>query len=380
MRRADLLILHSFPLRESPFLRFSVLKITLWVVLAAALSACQSAPAQLAKWQQAFHPCPEAHYWGLVWSPDSSGLAYAAETTGLGDSFVVNLNTRSTHSLNVPFNHGLIRGGPMDWSSQGKLLLDGLQAVIVNRDGSDWAQLSAVPQPAIFGAAWSPDGSQIAYISPDPARADEQLSIFDVASGSSTTIFNGASLLHPAWSPDGQHLAVIAASTNPTHIIQHLSILMMNSDGSEMRQVTHEIDVSAFVWSPSGDQIAFMIYSGPQIGIYVISANGTGQQRLFDQAAWPFVWLPDGTGLIASLPGSTLNTMDITRIDLDATLSTLFTMTTPTEQTFSPGGTKIAYISDDQGYLDVYVMNVDGADKMQITHNPAYSNCFDWPF
>jgi Tol biopolymer transport system component len=353
------------------------------LILAAALSACQSGPVQgiQAKWQKALHPCPEANYWGLVWSPDSSRLAYAAETTGLGNSFVVDLNTRSTTSLNVPFNHGLIRGGPLAWSSDGKLLLDGLQAVIVNSDGSDWAQLSAIPQPAIFGAAWSPNGAQIATISPDPMRADEQLSIYDVASGASTTIFNGASLLHPAWAPDGQHIAVIAASTNPNHIIEHLSIIVMNPDGSDIRQITHDIDVSAFMWSPGGDQLALLIYSGPQLGLYVINANGTGLRRLVAEWAWPIVWLPDSTGLIAQFPGSTLHTQNIVRIDLAGTLTTLFTMTVPSgELIFSPDGTKIAYISDEKSYSDVYMMNVDGTDKVQITHNPAYSNCFDWPF
>ena len=134
------------------------------------------------------------------------------------------------------------------------------------------------------------------------------------------------------------------------------------------------------MWSPDGDQLALLIYSGPQLGVYVINANGTGLRRLVAEWTWPIVWLPDGSGLIAPLTGSTLGTVNIDRIGQTGTLTTLFTMNVPTEPAFSPDATKIAYISDEKGYADVYVMNVDGTDKMQLTRNPAYSNCFDWPF
>jgi Tol biopolymer transport system component len=38
---------------------------------------------------------------------------------------------------------------------------------------------------------------------------------------------------------------------------------------------------------------------------------------------------------------------------------------------FSPDGSKIAFVSDRDGDLEIYIMNVDGSDQMQLTYNES---------
>lgn len=46
--------------------------------------------------------------------------------------------------------------------------------------------------------------------------------------------------------------------------------------------------------------------------------------------------------------------------------------------TWSPDGTKIAFASDRGGSLDVYVMNPDGSNIVQLTDDPALDCCAEW--
>jgi WD40-like Beta Propeller Repeat len=39
--------------------------------------------------------------------------------------------------------------------------------------------------------------------------------------------------------------------------------------------------------------------------------------------------------------------------------------------TFSPDGTRIAFVSHRDGNYEIYLMNADGSDKWRLTHNPA---------
>src|SRR5262245_36778765 len=96
--------------------------LVLILILAAALSACQSGPAYYvrSKWQQVAHPCPEADYFGLVWSPDSTHLAYATTPyDGTANAFSVDLRTRSTTLL----GNTVMGLGPMGWSVKDQILL-----------------------------------------------------------------------------------------------------------------------------------------------------------------------------------------------------------------------------------------------------------------
>ncbi len=43
---------------------------------------------------------------------------------------------------------------------------------------------------------------------------------------------------------------------------------------------------------------------------------------------------------------------------------------------FSPDGSKIAFVSDRDGNNEIYIMNVDGSEQARLTNNPADDG---WP-
>jgi Tol biopolymer transport system component len=86
-------------------------------------------------------------------------------------------------------------------------------------------------------------------------------------------------------------------------------IYAIRADGSRRRNLTRDPGYDGtFVWSPTGDRIAFLAYrrdAGRLPGIYVMNADGSGQRRvtptdLSVSLSSSFTWSPDGRRLAFS--------------------------------------------------------------------------------
>jgi len=124
----------------------------------------------------------------------------------------------------------------------------------------DFHEIRRVSSPAL-----SPDGSKVAYLHREPESEESyrlQVHIADLEAGTSkrfTTPHESAS--EPVWSPDGQQLAFVS-SRGPTERPQ---LWVGPTDGGEAEPVTAVAGgVSGIAWRPDGEALAFLQEPTPE--------------------------------------------------------------------------------------------------------------------
>jgi len=134
----------------------------------------------------------------------------------------------------------------------------------------------------------------------------------------------------PAWSPDGSQIAYQYMCAE--HGVFHLCF--MNADGSDVRCLKptiqgNPVSVQRPAWSPDGRSFVFSAESMSQpTTVNIISADG----------------------------------------------STLTTLSTGRDPSWSPAGSRITFMDNGQ----VFVINADGSGKQQLTNNPGYCMYPTW--
>lgn len=147
---------------------------------------------------------------------------------------------------------------------------------VADMDGYNPQSLLVSASP-IMSPSWSPNGSQIAYVSFEKKRP--QVYIVDVANGRRRLItdftgINGA----PAWSPDGRELAVVLSKNGSP------KIYIVNLATGNMRQVTFgdAIDTEPR-YAPDGRTLLFTSGRSGSPQIYSLNlADGRVSRMSFD--------------------------------------------------------------------------------------------------
>lgn len=196
-------------------------------------------------------------------SPDGRTVAFARGMDGLGGATIAT----------VP-----IEGGPLTWQT---------------------AEHYDVTDPA-----WSPDGSQIAFIG-HTADAAANLYVAEVGSDEVRQIALAATeSAHPSWSPDGTLIAVAAyPATNPSTAAD-LAAIRSNGAGVEWLVTSSDADEQAPAWSPDGSRIAFLKPGEQGHEVWTMSADGSSQTLVATAVEASLLldldWAPDGSSLLVS--------------------------------------------------------------------------------
>ena len=140
-------------------------------------------------------------------------------------------------------------------------------------------------------ARWSPDGSQIAFIS-DRSGEDELYLLDQEGGGEPQALTSGGSGMRywPAWSPDGKRIAFSDKEGR---------VYVLTVESREIREIANEArgQVSDYAWSPHGGHLAFSLSDANFYrSIYIWSVED-GQLRritgeMFDESE-P-AWDPNG--------------------------------------------------------------------------------------
>ena len=210
----------------------------------------------------------------------------------------------------VPPSEGKVSrsaASPSAWRS-GQLAIGDIDGTtVVNGDGTNLHVLSAPRSQVTF----SPDGRQLTYLDRGGWIVD-----LAAATGQVRTIVHlgRAQWAYPRWSPNGRSLAyAFGTIPGPT------SIATINPTGTNHRLVVARNASSYFHWSPTGQWIAYTDPNSTKIwlvrpdgsdrhpAISAVSSDGFGQPD--------FSWSPDGTRIayIARSPHGL--TVAVQRID-----------------------------------------------------------------
>jgi eukaryotic-like serine/threonine-protein kinase len=152
---------------------------------------------------------------------------------------------------------------------------------------------------------------------------------------------------YPRFSPDGRMISVQDRNEGFIHIYD-LELQTWN-------QLTYDGDSDHTVWTSDNQRIVF----SNNRALYWRPANGSGEEELLLQtgnSAWPTDVSPDGQ-LLAFITGGT-GLRDIIILSLQGRTAKPF-ITSPFDERvpmFSPDGRWIAYVSDESGQNEVYVM------------------------
>jgi TolB protein len=187
----------------------------------------------------------------------------------------------------------------------------------------------------------------------------------------------------PTYSPDGKRIAFDRTLPHED------SIWTMKTDGTDLRQVTHNKPAGkrecrcdgSPSFSPDGRQIAFVrTINESKVALFTIRTSGRGLKQLTPWSrgvAAKVDWSPDGSLIVLSSPnfepGPKGVSSNVYTIHPDGTGLTQLTHDTGGKvhngaDSFSPDGTKIVYVNNSTGAYQLYVMNVDGTGVARVTN------------
>jgi len=239
---------------------------------------------------------------------------------------------------------------------------------IVNaRDGSHPIRLTACPGTVCdeHGAAWSADGTRIAFVTTD-AKEQTQIATADAQAGSVKSVTHAKGPLDtPRWSPDGTHLAFLYSEGAPktpgplnplardagvlsTSFFEQRLAIIPAQGGEPSLLGPSDLNIYEYDWAPDGNSFA------------VTAAHGSGDDN------W---WIAE------------LDVLDTKGNQVRVLLKPTLQMASPR---WSADGSRIAYIGglmSDESVTggDVYVIAANGGTPTDVTPGIAASvQTFTW--
>ena len=206
-------------------------------------------------------------------------------TTNAGGNYDIHvMNGDGTGDVNLTNNPAVDSGAA--WSHDGSKIAFSstrdagttFDLYVMNANGSGVTRLTSTPTVNDIAPSWSPDGAKIVYTRFDPVTHGAEIWTMNANGSNQTPLVQAVYDIFPQWSPDGTSIIFERDVGYQTQKI--------NPDGTGLTNLTNNtavIDINP-VWSPDGSRIAFFSQAagggsgGPTIGL--MNADGSSRSTL----------------------------------------------------------------------------------------------------
>lgn len=234
---------------------------------------------------------------------------------------------------------------------------------VADADGFNPLTMVSSNEP-IISPAWSPDGTQMAYVSFEKKKPIVYVQSLSTGKRTMVAAYKGNNSA-PAWSPDGSKLAIVLTYG------ANSQLYTIDASGGNLKRLTTSgaIDTEP-VFSPDGKNIYFTSDRGGKPQIYKIAASGGSVSRVTFEGAYnvsPRI-APDGKSLVYIRNDG--GKFKVALQDLTNGQVQLLSEGSQDESpSFSPNGRVILYATKVNGRGALAAVSADGSVRQRLSES-----------
>lgn len=234
-------------------------------------------------------------------------------------------------------------------------------------------------------AAWSPDGTMIAFSRYAVVGGQRHIYIYDLSDGTQQRISDidtSGNYNSPNWSPDGRYVAYHGTGA------RSLDVDLFRYDlQTRQQELLHTGDGADMMptWSPDGKTILFLRNTGMEFvpRVYRLDVDTDKMSPLTGASItyFPPGWSPDGRELVVATYNGVTHGLDILTLadtELRVLLRRSRQQVTYSEPDWSPDGHWIAYVTFSEQGSQVLIIPAEGGSPISVTPSGATYRQPDW--
>jgi eukaryotic-like serine/threonine-protein kinase len=325
-------------------------------------------------------PPAEVRFLGLSFSADGNHVYYAIAP--VGEVFA--------SLYQVPVLGGGVRrvmddvDGTVTFEPGGKRLAFGRRVpklrqttlVVVDVNGTNEKTIASRQAPNSFNlqsVAWSPDGRVIAIPAVRSETLQTDVVLVDVESGKEMTVGRHPwrDVTHVAWLPDGRSLLINAQDAEGESTNQ---IWLISVPGGDVRRITNDLSTYTGLSVTADGKTILSVRNELRARIWTTDGLGGGAREptsgpAADDGVRGIAWTPDARLVYAS---ASAGNSDIWIMNADGRnrVQLTFDRAHDTLPDVTPDGRRIVFVSERGGVRGLWVMGIDGGEQHRLGTAP----------